>query len=90
MIEKTIVIQLASGLHARPASDFVQLANKFKAEIYLQKGEKHVNAKSILSLLALAATKGSSVTLQCNGEDESLAVEMLSEFLNKQEDGERP
>ncbi|MHB1630204.1 MAG: HPr family phosphocarrier protein [Bacilli bacterium] len=86
MVEKTVTIQFASGLHARPAADLVQLANKFKAEIYLQKGEKHVNAKSILSLLSLAAMKGSSVTLECSGEDEFIAMEALSEFLSKGEE----
>ncbi|HNX45142.1 MAG TPA: HPr family phosphocarrier protein [Anaerolineaceae bacterium] len=67
-----------SGLHARPAALFVQEANKFKSKIMVKKGEKEVNAKSILGVLTLGVTKGSLVTVTADGEDEQEALQAIT------------
>ena len=66
-----------TGLHARPAALFVQEANKFKSKITVRKGEKEVNAKSILGVLTLGASRGTRVTVNAEGEDEQEALEAL-------------
>ncbi len=60
-VEATLILANKSGLHARPASIFVQLAKKFQSEIKIRKGEKEANAKSILSVLSLGAECGDEV-----------------------------
>lgn len=86
MVEQSVVVQKESGLHARPAASFVQMANKFQAEIQILKGDKSANAKSILGLLSLAVTKNTAVTLRCEGADEQAALESLSAYLNSPEE----
>ena len=66
------------GLHARAAAQFVQTANKFRAEITVSKDGEEVNGKSILSLMMLAAPIGSEIQLKANGED---ALDMLESLL---------
>ncbi|MFQ1030658.1 HPr family phosphocarrier protein, partial [Staphylococcus haemolyticus] len=63
MVEKTVTIQLKTGLQARPAALFVQEANRFGADIFLEKDGKKVNAKSIMGLMSLAISSGVTVTL---------------------------
>lgn len=63
------------GLHARASSKLVQLANKYKSEIFVIKKEKKANAKSIMSLMMLAANKGTLVTISCDGADEVDALD---------------
>jgi len=81
MIEKTIVIKNKSGLHARPAALFVQIANKYTSKINVTKDKQKVNGKSIMGILMLAAEKGETVTISANGEDALDAVKELSELL---------
>ena len=80
MTEKVVVITNESGLHARPATLFTQLAAKFSSKITISSGEKQADAKSILTVLTLGATKGSEVVLKADGPDEAEAVEKLAEF----------
>ncbi|MGI9951888.1 HPr family phosphocarrier protein [Moorellaceae bacterium AZ2] len=77
MIEKTIVITNETGLHARPAALFVQEATKFKSKITVSKAGREADAKSILSVIALGAGKGSEITLTAEGEDEKAAIDSL-------------
>ncbi len=77
MITGKIVIRGAVGLHARPAADFVREAEKFKSKVRLAKDGIWVNGKSILSILTLAAEKGSVVVLEVSGEDEKAAFKVL-------------
>lgn len=86
MIEKTVVITNKAGLHARPATLFTQLAAKFVSKITIAVGEKKADAKSILTVLTLGATKGSEVVLIADGPDEAKAVEKLIEFLTSHQD----
>ena len=81
LIEKKITIKNKSGLHARPAALFVQIANKFDSDIAVTKGRQKVNGKSIMGILMLAAGKGQIVVISANGEDAEDAVGELSELL---------
>ena len=73
-----LVIQNKTGLHARPAKVLVNLAKQYKANIRIQHGPKKANAKSMVSILTLGAGKGSSVTLEVDGEDEDKALEDIA------------
>lgn len=79
-----VTVSLKSGLHARPASKFVNLANNFSSEVHLLKGDKKVNAKSIMGVLSLAVTKGSKIGLQAEGDDAVEALENLAKYLQEQ------
>lgn len=84
MVEKTVTIQLKTGLQARPAALFVQEANRFGADISLEKDGKKVNAKSIMGLMSLAISSGVTVTLIADGADEQEAIEALTDFINQE------
>lgn len=70
------------GLHARPATLFVKEAQKYQAEITVSYGENSVNAKSLLALLTLGASKGAVVTVTASGADEQAAVDALAALVN--------
>ncbi len=80
--DKTFIIKNKLGLHARAASQFVQLANKFTSEIFVSKGEQEVNGKSIMGILILAASKGSEVGIRATGVDAEVAVNSLGELID--------
>ena len=69
------------GLHARPATFFIQKANEFKSAIWVEKDERKVNAKSLLGVLSLGIVKGTTITLIADGADEKEAVEALVELV---------
>jgi len=77
------IVNVDPGLQAGPASSFVQTANRFSAEIYLTKGERRVNAKSIMGLLSLAIVKGDSIELTATGSDSDEAIQTLEAFLQQ-------
>jgi phosphocarrier protein HPr len=81
MVEKTVEITNPTGLHARPAAIFVQSAGKFTSEIWIAKGERRVNAKSIMGLMSLAVAQGVQVVIGAEGEDENLAVKELIDLV---------
>lgn len=83
MYSKQITIQNKSGLHARPAADFVSQAGKFKSQIAIQRvgEESKADGKSIIMLLALGLAQGEEVILSADGEDEKEAVETLAQVL---------
>ncbi|BDF33787.1 hypothetical protein CE91St62_18530 [Lachnospiraceae bacterium] len=84
MYKKTIKIVNPTGLHARPASDFVATAKKFTSKIKIKDltaDEKPVNAKSILTVLALGLAKGTEAEITAEGEDEEQAVESLAALI---------
>ncbi|SFB22221.1 MULTISPECIES: HPr family phosphocarrier protein [unclassified Bacillus (in: firmicutes)] len=84
MVEKQVEVKLKTGLQARPAALFVQEANKFTAEIFLEKDGKKVNAKSIMGLMSLAVSSGSLINIIADGQDEEEAVIALAEYIQKQ------
>jgi len=81
MVSKNVVVNNQVGLHARPATFFIQKANEFKSSIWVEKEERRVNAKSLLGVLSLGIVKGTAVTLIAEGVDEAAAVETLAELV---------
>lgn len=82
MVSKEVVISNQVGLHARPATFFIQKANEYKCSIWVEKDERRVNAKSLLGVLSLGITKGTTITLLADGSDEKEAVAALSELVS--------
>lgn len=80
-VEKKFIIKNKSGLHARPASLFVQIANKYDCEINVRKGKQKVNGKSIMGIMMLAAEKGTRITIIAEGQDAAAAVRELEGLL---------
>ena len=83
MYTEKSVVKCESGLHARPATFFIQKANEFKSGIWVEKDERRVNAKSLLGVLSMAITTGTEVTLIAEGPDEEAAVKTLAQMLVK-------
>lgn len=77
MFVKDVVVQNQVGLHARPATFFIQKANEFKSSIWVEKDEHRVNAKSLLGVLSLGIVGGTSIRIIADGSDEQQAVEGL-------------
>lgn len=77
MISKQIIVENKTGIHARPAAVFVKTAASFKANITISKDGRTGNAKSMINILSLGLTKGSSITISAEGEDEKAAVDTL-------------
>ena len=84
MVKKTITIELASGLEARPVAMLVQVASQFNSEIYVEIGKKRVNAKSIMGMMTLGLDAGEEITLSANGDDENAAMESIEQYLSNQ------
>ena len=84
MITKEVVINNQVGLHARPATFFIQKANEFKCGIWVEKDERRVNAKSLLGVLSLGIVKGTVITLIADGSDEAAAVDALCDLVDHQ------
>ncbi len=82
MIAKEVVINNQVGLHARPATFFIQKANEFKSSIWVEKDERRVNAKSLLGVLSLGIIKGTAVTIIADGVDEEAAISTLAELID--------
>ena len=82
MCVKDVVIQNKVGLHARPATFFIQRANEFRSSIWVEKDERRVNAKSLLGVLSLGIIGGTSIKIIADGSDEAQAVNELVELVN--------
>jgi phosphocarrier protein len=78
---RTFVIVNTLGLHARAAAQLVQTANRYKAEVLVDKEGQEVNGKSIMGVLTLAAAKGSQITVTVEGEDAEKALEALARII---------
>jgi phosphocarrier protein len=83
MIEREVTIKNRSGLHTRPAATLVKLAAKFKSDFTIQKDGMEINGKSIIGVMTLAAEQGSTMILQFNGEDETVALEAVSALIER-------
>jgi phosphocarrier protein HPr len=88
MVKREITIKNKTGLHARPAAILVQKANQYRSEIFLEKGDDRINAKSIMGVMMLAAAEGTTIRVIANGADEKDAVEQLCRLLESNIDGE--
>lgn len=75
--KKDVLVQNQVGLHARPATFFIQKANEFKSSIWVEKDERRVNAKSLLGVLSLGIVGGTSIDIIADGSDEQEAVDSL-------------
>ena len=82
MCSKEVVINNQVGLHARPATFFIQKANEFKSSIWVEKEERRVNAKSLLGVLSLGIVKGTAVKIIADGVDEDEAIETLAGLID--------
>ena len=83
MFSKEIVVRCESGLNNRQATYFVQKANEFECSIWLESGNRKMNAKSLLGIMSLGVVTGAVVTLSATGADEQNAVEALEALLQR-------
>lgn len=81
-MDRTIKISNKLGLHARPAMQFVDLANQFRSNIRVWKGDQCVDGKSIMHMMMLAATEGTGLKIQADGEDAAQALDALEKLVN--------
>ncbi len=81
MVSKEIVVQNQVGLHARPATFFIQKATEFKSSIWVTKDDRRINAKSLLGVLSLGVTRGTTITVTADGPDEQDAVDALDALI---------
>ncbi len=82
MTQKAIEIKLSNGLEARPVAVLVQVASKYDSSVYVQAGDKRVNAKSIMGMMSLGLNNGESIVVTADGPDEQAAVEDIEKFLS--------
>lgn len=81
-MKQDILIINKLGLHARASTKLTQTASQFKSDIWIERNGRRVNAKSIMGVMMLAASKGSTVSLEATGEDEAVAMEALMALIN--------
>lgn len=86
MFSKSVVIANETGLHARPATLFIETAKRFQSAIRVVKGDREADGQSILSLMILAVSKGSEIVVQAEGKDEVEAVNTLVELIERRFD----
>ncbi len=82
MISKEITIRLENGLEARPVAMLVQVASKYDSSVYLEAGDKRVNAKSIMGMMSLGLDTGEKVNVIVDGSDEAAALEDIEKYLS--------
>ena len=82
MVKQELVLNNSVGLHALPATFFIQQANEYKSSIWVEKKDRRVNAKSLLGVLSLGVAPGDTVLLSADGEDEDAAVAGLLDLVN--------
>ncbi|HAN20270.1 MAG: phosphocarrier protein HPr [Clostridiales bacterium GWF2_36_10] len=83
MLTKNVTIQNTVGLHARPATYFIQKANCFKSSIWIENSDRRANAKSLLGVLSLGIAKGDIISILADGVDEQEAVDALVDLVVK-------
>ena len=83
MFNKEVVVRCESGLHNRQATYFVQKANEFECSIWLESGNRKMNAKSLLGIMSLGIVTGAAVVLSASGNEEEAAVNALEQLLQK-------
>ena len=84
MITREVTINNQVGLHARPATFFIQKANEYKSVIWVEKDDRRVNAKSLLGVLSLGIVKGTTISIVADGVDEVEAVETLVDLIDRE------
>lgn len=81
MITREVTVTNSVGLHARPATFFIQKANSYKSSIWVEKDERRVNAKSLLGVLSMGIVSGTTITLLADGSDEASALDGLVDLI---------
>ncbi len=81
MIQREVTITNSSGLHARPATFFIQKANTYRSGVWVVKDDRKVSAKSLLGVLSIGIAKGMTITLVADGDDEQSAIDGLVELI---------
>lgn len=81
MYSKEAVVNNQVGLNARPATFFIQKANEFQSTVWVEVGDRRINAKSLLGVLSMGIMKGTTITLMAEGPDENEAVDSLADLL---------
>lgn len=84
MLKERVIIKLKDGLHARAAALFVKEANRYECDIFIEKDNNRINAKSIMGIMSLVINKESEITIIADGEDEKAAVEKLINYVSKE------
>lgn len=82
MVSRDVTIINSVGLHARPATFFIQKANSYKSSIWVEREDRKINAKSLLGVLSLGIVKGMTITILADGQDENEAVEGLAALID--------
>ena len=82
MVSREITVKNSVGLHARPATLFIQKANSYKSSVLIEKGEKRVNAKSLLGVLYLGIDRDMTITVIADGPDEQEAINGLCDLVS--------
>lgn len=82
MVRRTVTVELASGLEARPVAMLVQVASQYESNIYVEIESKRVNAKSIMGMMTLGLSTGEQITITADGEDEDQAITDIEKYLS--------
>lgn len=85
MAEKLVEVKIKPGLQARQAALFVQEANRFMSDVFIEKDSRKVNAKSIMGIMSLAIAEGTNITLHAEGSDEEQAIITLGKFIENEQ-----
>ena len=83
MIRKPVTIKISNGLEVRPIAMLVQVASQFDSEIYIENGNKRVNATSIMGMMTLGLDTGEEIIVSANGADEDVAIEKIENYLSQ-------
>lgn len=85
MKKRTITIQMKDDVDARPVAMLVQVTSQFDSSVHIESGDKYVNAKSIMGMMALSLTNGEEITVIADGIDENAAIDEIEKYLSGQE-----
>lgn len=85
MVTRNMTIGIQTGLEARPVAVLVQVASQFDSSIYIESGNKRVNAKSIMGMMTLGLASGEAVMVSADGQDEEAAIDSIEKFLSTAE-----
>ena len=85
MITKLMEIKIPSGLDPSTIALFIQTASQYESKVYVEAGDKKVNAKSIMGMMSLGLPAGEKITIIANGDDEAKAIEHIEKYLNNEE-----
>jgi phosphocarrier protein len=83
MVKKDFTILNKLGIHARPAAQFVKIANRFQADIFVERDGEEIDGKSIMGVMMLAAGHGSVITVTAEGTDENAAIDALGDLIER-------